>query len=40
MNSVGGFQCLCENGTTGHLCQYVDVCQPDKCPEGMPVYYQ
>lgn len=35
VNTEGGFQCLCSNTTTGHLCQYsTDCLNPDACTNG------
>lgn len=34
-NTEGGFQCLCPNTTTGHLCQYsTDCLNPNTCANG------
>ena len=35
MNNIGGFECECAPGTSGHLCQFTDQCQADNtCSEG------
>ena len=36
VNNVGGFECMCASGTSGHLCQFTDQCQNSStCSEGI-----
>ena len=39
VNDVGGFECGCAPGTSGHLCQYINACDAPNitCPEGTKI---
>ena len=40
VNNDGGFECQCNNDSTGHLCQYNTSCLiPGQCTDGKYIIY-